>query len=78
MKDRMAVVGTVSALLVCVPSPAPAQDLGPQVKKIRDGIYVYAARIDRVFSGVDEALNVNPRRRRLPPHRHQITLDDSR
>lgn len=39
---------TVAAvILVCIPllaMPLGAQDLGPQVRKIRDGIYVYAAK----------------------------------
>jgi cyclase len=46
----MPVVSMVGAL-VCVAAPAPAQDLGPQVTKLRDGIYVYAAK--------DEDSNVN-------------------
>lgn len=44
MKNRIAVVSIVGALLMCVAALTPAQDLGPQVKRIRDGIYVYAAK----------------------------------
>jgi len=40
MKGYIAVVSIVS-ILVCMATPARAQDLGPHVKAIRDGIYVY-------------------------------------
>jgi cyclase len=42
---RVSRVLTVSvALLASVAAPAAAQDLGPHVRKVRDGIYVYAAK----------------------------------
>jgi cyclase len=41
MKCRIAVVSIVAAAALCMGTPAQAQDLGPQVKTIRDGIYVY-------------------------------------
>jgi cyclase len=42
MKIRL--VGACCAALLGLAAPAQAQDLGPQVKNIRDGIYVYAAK----------------------------------
>ena len=44
MRNCIALVSIVGALLVCMSAPAPAQDLGPKVKTIRDGIYVYSAK----------------------------------
>ncbi len=41
MKRCIAVVSIVS-ILACMATPARAQDLGPHVKAIRDGIYVYS------------------------------------
>ena len=42
MKARLAAIACVSPLLFA--PPVQAQDLGPHVKKIKDGIYVYAAK----------------------------------
>jgi cyclase len=43
MKDhRIATISIIGALLLCVTAPAPAQDLGPYVKKLADGVYVYS------------------------------------
>lgn len=44
MKRFIAVVSFVVVLLVYMAAPSSAQDLGPQVKKIKDGIYTYAAK----------------------------------
>jgi cyclase len=41
MKRCIAVVSILGAAALCMIMPAQAQDLGPQVKTIRDGIYVY-------------------------------------
>jgi cyclase len=41
MKSATAFVCIVAAAAVCLSMPAQAQDLGPKVKTIRDGIYVY-------------------------------------
>jgi cyclase len=41
MKSTIAVVWIVAAAVFCIAMPAQAQDLGPKVKTIRDGIYVY-------------------------------------
>lgn len=43
MKGWITVVSIVG-ILVCVATPAPAQDLGPHVKAIRDGIHVYTGK----------------------------------
>ena len=42
MKDRLAAI--VCASLLSLALPLQAQDLGPNVRKIKDGIYVYAAK----------------------------------
>lgn len=43
MKDRrIATISIIGALLLCVTAPAPAQDLGPHVKQLADGVYVYS------------------------------------
>jgi len=42
MKARLAAIVCVSPLLFA--SPVHAQDLGPHVRKIEDGIFVYAAK----------------------------------
>jgi len=42
MKDRLATI--IGASLLSLALPLQAQDLGPSVKKIKDGIYVYAAK----------------------------------
>lgn len=39
---RIATMSIIGALLLCVTAPAPAQDLGPLVKKLADGVYVYS------------------------------------
>lgn len=36
--------GLVAIVTLLIAVPAPAQDLGPQVRKIKDGIFVYAAK----------------------------------
>jgi cyclase len=41
MKCRIAVVSIVAAAALFTVTPAQAQDLGPHVKTIRDGVYVY-------------------------------------
>ena len=41
-KFRIAAVSMASAFLLSASPPAPAQDLGPQVKKVADGVYVYS------------------------------------
>jgi len=41
MKGYIAVVSIVS-IMVCMATPSRAQDLGPHVRAIRDGIYVYS------------------------------------
>lgn len=47
MKDhRIATISIVGALLLYVTAPAPAQDLGPHVKKFADGVYVYSKEYD--------------------------------
>jgi len=43
MKGYIAVVSIVS-IMVCMATPAQAQDLGPHVKAIRDGIHVYTGK----------------------------------
>jgi cyclase len=44
MKNRIAPVLFALSALVALPAPLAAQDLGASVRKIRDGIYVYAAK----------------------------------
>ena len=44
MKIRLAAILTWGALLFFFLTPVPAQDLGPHFKKIKDGIYVRAAK----------------------------------
>lgn len=44
MKGCITVVSIVSTLLVCMATPARTQDLGPHVKTIREGIYVYTGK----------------------------------
>ncbi len=39
---RIATISIIGALLLCVTAPAPAQDLGPYVKQLADGVYVYS------------------------------------
>ena len=41
MKNWIAIV-SIAGVLACFGTPVRAQDLGPHVKTIRDGIYVYA------------------------------------
>src|SRR6267142_1706557 len=43
MKARAAATLTIFAWLACL-GPAFAQDLGPQIRKIKDGIYVYVGK----------------------------------
>src|ERR1700675_1281348 len=42
MKIRF--IGAVCVAMMSLSAPLPAQDLGPQVRKVKDGIFVYAAR----------------------------------
>ncbi len=42
MKIRFA--GAACAAMLSLAAPLPAQDLGPQVRKVKDGIFVYAAK----------------------------------
>ena len=44
MKNCITVVSIVGALFVYMATPARAQDLGPHVKTIRDGIHVYTGK----------------------------------
>ncbi len=44
MKIRLTAIFIWGAFLLFFSAPVPAQDLGPQFKKIKDGIYVYAGR----------------------------------
>ena len=44
MKLRASPVFLLSAFLILVAARLPAQDLGPQFKKIKDGIFVYAGK----------------------------------
>jgi len=46
MKIRLAAILTWGAFLLLLSTPTPAQDLGPHFKKIKDGIYVRAAKPD--------------------------------
>ena len=43
MKHHLASM-LLSCMLLLLASPPSAQDLGPSVRKVRDGIYVYAAK----------------------------------
>jgi len=44
MKHRLGTILFSCAALLILAAPLPAQDLGPNVRKLRDGIYVYAAK----------------------------------
>ena len=41
-KFHIAAVSMAGAFLLGVSPPAPAQDLGPEVKQVADGVYVYS------------------------------------
>ena len=47
MKTRMPIlIGMTVIVGLCVTAPALAQDLGPDVKKLADGVYVYSKDYD--------------------------------
>lgn len=41
---KTCLIGTLCAAMASLAAPLHAQDLGPQVKKVKEGIYVYAAK----------------------------------
>src|SRR4051812_32664743 len=52
MKDRIAFSLLVCAASLSFAPPACAQDLGPHVRKIKEGIYVYAAKAQDSNCGI--------------------------
>jgi cyclase len=44
MKARLGILIFIAAIISCASSTAQAQDLGPGFTKVKDGIYVYAAK----------------------------------
>src|SRR5436309_2526950 len=72
MKNWIAIV-SIAGVLACFGTPVRAQDLGPHVKTIRDGIYVYAVdeensnvTIIRTEQGMTAACRGDRRRKALP------------
>lgn len=52
MKVKISLAFLVAASLLFIAAPVPAQDLGAHFKKIKDGIYVYAAVLNEANSTI--------------------------